>query len=176
MTKPLFWCAFICSAALLSSACQKAPASGGVFPMGERVPVGQVTYSVVDSAWKTKLGESFKARSPEQRFLLLTISIVNGTGHDISIPLLTLEGPDGQTYRELSNGDGVDNWLGLLRTISPGQTEQGRVLFDVPLTSYRLRVPDVADPGLEKYVKVDIPLRLDSEVPIQSPIAPESLK
>jgi len=144
--------------------------------MGENVPVGQMTYVVVDSAWRNQLGEAFKARSAEQRFLLIKLSVTNGTGQDVAIPLLTLEGTNGQTYREVANGEGVDNWFGLLRTISPGQNQQGNILFDVPLTSYKLRIPDIADAGLEKYVSVQIPLRLDSDLPIQSPIAPGSLK
>ena len=144
--------------------------------MGERVPVGQMTYSVVESAWKTQLGESFQTRSPENRFLLLKLSVTNGTGQDVSVPFLTLEGTNGQTYREINKGDGVDNWFGILRTISPGQTQQGNILFDVPLSSYKLRIPDIADPGLERFVVVNIPLQLDSELPLQSPVAPESLK
>jgi len=162
--------------AVLFSGCARAPESRSAYSMGETVRVGQMNYLVVESAWRAQLGESFRVRSPESRFLLIKMSITNGTGQDVSIPLLTLEGPNGQTYRELANGEGVDNWIGLLRTISPGQTQQGNMLFDVPLTSYKLRVPDVADPGLEKYVSVQIPLQLDSEVPLQSPIAPGSLK
>jgi len=176
MIQRLWWSALLCSGALFFTACQKAPVTGTQFSMGDRVPVGQMTYSVVESEWKTQLGESFKVRSPENRFLLIRISVTNGTGTDASIPLFTLEASNGQTYRELSNGEGVVNWFGLLRTISPGQTQQGAILFDVPLTSYKLRVPDIADPGLERYVTVQIPLRLDSDVPIQSPISPDSLK
>lgn len=144
--------------------------------MGEPVRVSQITYSVVESEWKTQLGESFKIRSPENRFLLIKLSVTNGTGQDISIPLLTLEASNGQTYRELSNGEGVVNWFGLLRTITPGQTQQGAILFDVPLTSFKLRVPDISDPGLERFVTIQIPLRLDPDVPIQPPISPDSLK
>ena len=176
MTKPFWRLALMCSSALFFSACQQAPVAKMQFAMGERVPVGQMTYSVVESEWKAQLGESFKARSPENRFLLLKISVTNGTGQDASIPLLTLEASNGQTYREQSNGEGVVNWFGLLRTVNPGQTQQGAILFDVPLTSYKLRVPDISDPGLERYVTVQIPLRLDSDVPIPSPISPDSLK
>jgi len=176
MTQKFWWCALICSSALFFTACQKAPVAATQFAMGERVPVGQMTYSVVESEWKTQLGESFKIRSPENRFLLIKLSVTNGTGQDASIPLFTLEASNGQTYRELSNGEGVVNWFGLLRTISPGQTQQGAIVFDVPLTSFKLRVPDISDPGLERYVTVQIPLRLDSDVPIPSPISPDSLK
>jgi hypothetical protein len=176
MYKPLLWCAVLGSAALFSSGCGKPRETHTDYSMGERVPVGQLTYSVVDSAWRNQLGESFRVRSPEQRFLLVKISVTNPTSKDVSIPLLTLEGSNGQTYRELANGEGVENWFGLLRTISPGETQQGNVLFDVPLTSYKLRMPDVADEGLEKYASVQIPLRIDSDLPLQAPIAPDNLK
>ena len=176
MTQRFWWCALMCSSALFFTACQKSPVAATQFAMGERVPVGQMTYSVVESEWKAQLGESFKTRTPENRFLLIKLSVTNGTGQDASIPLLTLEASNGQTYRELSDGEGVVNWFGLLRTISPGQTQQGAIVFDVPLTSFKLRVPDISDPGLERYVTVQIPLRLDSDLPIQSPISPDSLK
>lgn len=167
------------SAALLVlflGGCQTAQKARSDYSMGERVPVGQMTYSVIESAWRTQLGESFKIRTPENRFLIIKVSVTNGTGKDVSIPLLTLEGNNGQTFREIADGQGVDNWFGLLRTISPGQTQQGNVLFDVPLTSFKLRVPDVNETGFEGYASVQIPLRLDSEMPIQSPINPDDLK
>src|SRR5665213_265825 len=161
---------------LFLGGCQKAQNTRSEFSMGERVPVGQMTYSVIESSWRTQLGESFKTRTPENRFLLIKVSVTNGTGKDVSIPLLTLEGNNGQTFREIADGDGVDNWFGLLRTISPGQTQQGNVLFDVPLTSFKLRVPDVNETGFEGYASVLIPLRLDSELPIQAPTNPDDLK
>jgi hypothetical protein len=137
--------------------------------MGERVPVGPLTYTVVETSWRTQLGEGFKIRSPERRFLLVTLSVTNGGGSDVSIPLLELEGPDGQTFRELSNGEGVDNWFGLLRTVSPAQTQQGRILFDVSLTSYKLHLSS-GDPSSDKSAWVQIPLRMDTDTQVQAPI------
>jgi hypothetical protein len=171
--------AFLSSAAvsvLILGGCQKQQAARMDFAMGEPVRVGQMTYSVIESAWRSQLGQLFKIRTPEQRFLLINVSVTNGTGKDVSIPLLTLEGNNGKTFREIPDGEGVDNWFGLLRTISPGQTQQGNILFDVPLTSYKLRVPDVNETGFEGYASVQIPLRMDTELPIQSPINPDSLK
>ena len=179
MTKPFRWCTlagFMALFVLTLGGCGKQQQPRSEFAMGERVPIGQLTYSVIETAWKTQLGESFKVRNPEQRFLLIKISVTNGTGKDVSIPLLTLEGTNGQTYRELPDGDGVENWFGLLRTLSPGQTQQGNLVFDVPLTSYKLRVPDINDSGFEGFASVQIPLRMDADLPIQSPINPESLK
>jgi hypothetical protein len=179
MIKQFRRCVLLASTALIVlilNGCQKQQQLRSDFSMGERVPVGQMTYSVVESAWRTQLGESFKTRTPERRFLLIKISVTNGTGKDVSIPLLTLEGTNGQTYREVADGEGVDNWFGLLRTISPGQTQQGNVLFDVSLTSYKLRVPDINETGFEGYASVQIPLRMDADLPIQSPINPDVLK
>jgi len=179
MTKPFFRCALAGSTALLFlllGGCQEQRQVRSEYSMGERVLVGQLTYSVVESAWRTQLGDSFKVRTPEGRFLLIKLSVTNGTGKDVSVPLLTLEGTNGQTYREIADGNGVDNWFGLLRTISPGQTQQGNILFDVPLTSYKLRVPDINDTGFDAYASIQIPLRMDAEVPISTPINPDAVK
>jgi hypothetical protein len=178
MTKPFCRSPFVGGAALLLlilGGCQKEVQQRSEFTMGERVPVGQMTYSVVESSWRAQLGEGFRVRTPVQRFLLLKISVTNGTGKDVSIPLLTLDGSNGQTYQEIANGEGVDNWFGLLRTLNPGETQQGNVLFDVPLTSYKLRVPDVNISGYEGYASVQIPLKMDPDV-IPSPINPDILK
>jgi len=179
MNKHFCRCALLSSAALfvlILGGCQKAAPSRTDFSMGENVTVGKMTYSVVESAWRTELGEGFKIRTPQQRFLLIKISVTNASGKDVSIPLLTLEGNNGQTYQEIADGEGVDNWFGLLRTLNNGETQQGNVLFDVPLTSYKLRVPDANDSGFEGYASIQIPLRMDSGVPVQSPINPDILK
>jgi hypothetical protein len=167
------------SAALLVvilGGCQQQEQNHRDFSMGERVPVGQMTYSVIESSWKTELGQGFKIRTPEQRFLVIKISVTNGSGKEVSVPLLTLEGTNGRMYQEMADGDGVDNWFGVLRTIGPGQTQQGNVVFDVPLTSYKLRVPDLNESGFESYASVQIPLRLDSDLPISAPINPNTSK
>jgi hypothetical protein len=141
--------------------CQRGAPTRYEYPMGEKVPVGPLTYNVIDSSWQTQLGDTFKLRIPQQRFLLITMSVTNGGGTDVSVPLFTIENPNGQSFLESENGEGVENWFGLLRTINPAQTQQGQLLFDVPLTSYRLRLTDGAGPGAEKYTWVSVPLRID---------------
>ena len=84
------------------------------YEMGERVTVGPLTYNVVESSWRSQLGNEFKLRMPEQRFLMITVSVTNGGGHEVSVPLLTLENASGQTFLESDNGEGVDNWFGIL--------------------------------------------------------------
>ncbi len=148
------------------------------YQMGERVTVGPLTYNVVETVWRSQLGEMFKIRIPRQRFLMITISVTNGGGKEVSVPLLSLENQNNQTFLESDSGEGVENWFGILRNLSPAQTQQGRAVFDVPLTSYRLRLPDGGEPGTEKYAWVEIPLQMDTDTGVDAPMPgapPESI-
>jgi hypothetical protein len=165
--------AFAC---LLLVGCSKGSSSQIDYGMGDKIAVGPLTYTVIDASWKGQLGESYKTRTPEQRFLLLTVSVTNSGGKEVSVPLLQLEGPNGQMFNEVPNGDGVDHWFGLLRTINPAQTQQGLILFDVPLTSYRLRLTDGGDPGFERYAWVKVPLQIDADTSAAVPLPGGELK
>ena len=90
--------------------------------MGERVTVGPLTYNVIETVWRSQLGDAFKLRLPEQRFYLVTVSVTNGGGAEVSVPLLTLEAQNGKSYLESTDGEGVENWFGLLRNLEPEQT------------------------------------------------------
>ena len=137
--------------------------------MGERVPLGVLTYDIVETDWKTQLGDGFRQRYPQNRFLLINISITNGGGSEVSVPLFTLENSSGQTYTEAESGESVDNWFGLLRNISPADTRQGRLVFDVPLNSYKLKITDGGGPDEEKTAWVSIPLRMDVDPTVPAP-------
>ena len=138
--------------------------------MGEKARIGQLTYNVIDTTWKSQLGDSFKTRIPERRFLEVRISVTNEGSKEISLPLTTLEGASGEQFKELENGEGVDGWFGLFRTIAPGKTETGVLLFDVALTSYKLRLPDGGATGEEKYGTVVLPLRMDVDTQVKMPV------
>jgi hypothetical protein len=125
----------VCAFGLVGCAYENSGKVG--YGMGEKVVLRPLTYTVIDSSWKTQLGDLLKLRLPQQRFLLLQVSVNNNSASEISIPLLQLENYNGQSYLESDNGEGIDHWFGLLRTIRPKETEQGQILFDAPLASYR---------------------------------------
>lgn len=154
---------------LLPVGCQKQNSTQINYQMGERIIAGPIVYNVVQTIWKTQLGDLFKLRLPANRYLAITLSATNGGGKEVSIPFLQLEGPGGKEYHEIEDGDGVDKWFGILRTIQPAETRQGNVVFDVPLTSYRLRLTDGGEPGTEKFVWVEIPLRMDVDTSVAAP-------
>jgi len=139
------------------------------YQMGERVPLDPFVYNVIESTWRSQLGSSFSLRLPSQRFLIVNVSITNSGGKEVAIPTFQLEKPNGDLVPEEMKGEGVDQWLGLIRTIGPAQTLQGRIVFDTALASYKLRMTDGGEPGAEKIGYVEIPLRLDPEAPIATP-------
>jgi hypothetical protein len=162
---------FVC--ACLLGGCARENSGKIEYAMGEKVVLGPLAYTVIDSAWKAQLGDLLKLRIPQQRFLLLQLSVTNNGASEVSVPLLQLDKYNGQSFMESDSGEGIDQWFGLLRTIRPRETQQGQILFDAPLAPYRLRVTDGAGPGAEKYAWISIPLRLDVEaqppVPGQDP-------
>jgi hypothetical protein len=165
------FCPFLIALAipLLFTGCRNTVVSRAEYQMGDKVPAGPLTYNVVEKVWRSQLGEMFQTRVPQNRFLLITLSATNGGGSEVSVPLLQLEGPDGKLYTEVENGEGVDNWFGILRTLEPAQTQQGRLLFDVPLSSYRLRLSD-GDSVSGHFVYVQIPLQIDADTPVETPL------
>jgi hypothetical protein len=150
--------------------CKKDDSQQTNFQMGERVTATPMLYNVVQTVWRTQLGKLFTVRVPERRFLLISLSATNNGGKPVAVPFFTLEGSNREEYRELQNGEDVDNWFGLLRDIAPGETRLGNIVFDVPLASYRLRLTNGGEPGSERLVWVDIPLRIDTDTGATTPL------
>jgi hypothetical protein len=146
------------SAVLALAGCGSRTPEIRTFSLGERAQVGPLIYNAFDTQWLVSLGEGPSARVPQNRFLLVKMTVVNGGTADASIPSVSLVDDSGQTYSELSSGDGIPNWMGVLRKLHPAETGQGNIAFDVPPKHYKLRVADEAD----QYALVDIPLRFDN--------------
>jgi hypothetical protein len=73
----------------------------------------------------------------------------------MTIPSMALIDDGGQQYAELSDGTGVQHWLGVVRKVGAGQTEQGYVAFDAPTAHYKLKL---SEEGSDSEVYADIPL------------------
>ncbi len=139
--------------------------------MGEKVAVGKLMYSVLNAEWKTHLGDGSSQRVPQHRFLVMELSIANAGMEEVSVPLFLIHDVNGKTFRELENGEGVDNWMGLLRTLRPTVSLNGRLLFDVPMTNYKLQVTDGGPPDEEQSSFIDIPLQLEADPVLSEPPA-----
>jgi hypothetical protein len=138
------------------------------YNMGEKVPVGHLTYTVFETQWSTHFGEGISARVPQNRFFLVRLNAVNGGSSDAPIPNFTIEDNSGHTYNELADGDGVPQWVGYLRSVKPADFLQGNAVFDAPPGHYKLRVSDD-----EKHAAlIDIPLTFGAETPEITPVGP----
>jgi hypothetical protein len=160
---------------LLLCSCSQENSTRLDFKMGEKIALGPLTYTVIQTSWKNQLGEGFKVRTPQHRFLLINISVTNGGGKEVALPLFKLEDGQEKLITESDNTEGVPDGLGILRSVTPAQTLQGALLFDVPLSKYKLQLTDGGEPGAEKFASVEIPLQLDVDPGVTTP-APGTLK
>jgi hypothetical protein len=132
--------------------------------MGERAQAGPLIYTVFETKWAPQLGEGMSPRVPKNRFMMMRLSIVNSGSNDTTAPTLTLIDDNGQRYQELSDGEGVTQWVGFVRRVRPADTLTGNAVFDVPLRHYKL---EVADESEEKKAIIDIPLSLtETDMPM----------
>src|SRR5215469_12475713 len=99
---------------LSCSSVEKAEAPR-TYQMGERAPVGHLTYTVFERQWHTEFGTGPDARIPQNRFYLLRISVANSGDVETIIPKAELVDDSGATYPESSDGEGVPDWIGNTR-------------------------------------------------------------
>jgi uncharacterized protein DUF4352 len=149
-------------AAILFSGCGEQTFPVRTYPMGEKVMIGHLSYTVFETQWLTQLGDQAAPRIPQNRFFLVRASIVNGGGSEVISPNLTVEDDQGHVYQELSNGDGVPQWIGYLRQIKPADSAQGNLVFDAPPGHYKLRV---LDEDSNHAALIEIPLTFNAETP-----------
>ncbi len=147
----------ICLFSLVLTGCSGVPKrESKTWSAGEKVSVGRLTYSVVDTEIVPQLGDDpATARNAQNRFYLIKVSVSNASNAELQIPAMTLIDDSGQMYNELADGTNVPQWLGVVRKVGAAQTDQGNVVFDAPAKHYRLKLTDETD---EADVAVDIPL------------------
>lgn len=155
--------AAVLAAALAAPGCAPKPdASVRTYPMGEKIQLGNLVYNVFESRWLTHAGDGPGARVPENRFFLVRVSITNSGPREAIVPIMSVADDAGNTFAELSNGDGVPDWVGYLRSIKPAESLQGNVVFDCSPRHYKIRVADEAE---QRVAMVDIPLTFTAETP-----------
>ncbi len=129
------------------------------FQVGERVQVSGVVYTIHDAQWVTELeAGADKSRTPKHRFLMVHLTINNGGSKEVTVPLLNAVDAAGAEHLELSEGQGVPEWLGILRTLNPTESKEGRIVFDLPLGAYSLKVTDGGEQEREQTALVTLPL------------------
>ena len=134
--------------------CSKPAPPALVYKMGERVEAGPITYNVFEAEWKTQLGTGQQASVPAHRYLVVHLSATNGGAETVSLPPLMLTDDSGQIYGEAPIAGDIPAALGLVRTLKPADTLDGRVLFDVDPKSYKLKLDDPSGAGKSAMVEI----------------------
>jgi hypothetical protein len=148
--------AAISLAAVVTTGCSSSKKEPVIYAAGDKATVGPLVYNVTDTEVTQQLGDDpAKERTAQDRFFLVKVSVSNSSADDQPIPAMTLVDDEGHSYTELADGNGVPNWLGVVRKVRPTQTEQGVVVFDAPTKHYHLRLNDPLD---EKEIAIDVPL------------------
>ncbi len=161
----------IAAVCLLAGSCsgtEKFPVR--TYQMGEKVALGSYIYNAFETQWLTHLGDNVTPRLPQNRFFLVRTSILNSGGGELLAPNLSIVDDNGKVYEELSNGEGVPQWIGFLRRLKPADSSQGNLVFDAPPRHYKLKVLDETG---ERVAFIDIPLTFNAESP-EMPAAPEA--
>jgi len=126
--------------------------------LGEKVAVGSITYSALTADYRQQIAG---AKDPvKDRYLVIFLSATNGTSQVATLPHTRLIAANGKEIPELTEIDGFPQWLGLLRTVSASGTEQGYVVFDAPVGTYKLQVSSGGDPEKEQLAQIEIPANL----------------
>jgi hypothetical protein len=166
----------VAAAASLLSSCGDSEEKASpvrTYSMGERATVGHLVYVVFETQWLTHIGTGADARVPEHRFFLVRLNAVNSLGSDILVPNFSIEDDSGNTYPELSSGEGVPQYIGYLRSVKPAESVQGNALFDAPPRHYKMKITDETG---EKVAYIDIPLSFVSETPDVSGVVTQEKK
>ena len=145
--RPLVSLAALFTVASLIS-CSSTAGGNSVIPnysMGERAQAGQLIFTVFENRWMPQIGGGTTARVPANRFFLVRLSIVNSGSNEAVAPPLTLIDDNGQRFQELTDGEGVPQWIGYLRRVKPADTLTGNIVFDVAARHYKLEVGDETD-------------------------------
>jgi len=129
-----------------------------VYRMGDRAPAGPVTYVGLTADYRMELPGAKDAL--KNRYLVILLSATNGSGEEITLPHTRLIAADGTEIPEITEIEGFPQWMGVLRRVAPSSTEQGYVVFDVPVGAYKLQVSSGGDLEKEQIAQIEIPTKI----------------
>ncbi len=135
-------CALAVLATVLQTGCITSAPPVNVYRLGEKVQVGALTYNVIEANWRAQISDGAASRIPSHRFLVVHLTVANNGKEETSAPALTVVDETKKTFDESMDGQGIPNWLGMIRKLKPADTLDGSILFDVDPKSYKLKLDD----------------------------------
>lgn len=108
--------------------------------IGETVLVGYWAYRCDGVEWTNSIGSEYTREHPDAKFLVVDLSIRNNDKTASTLAPLKLVDSEGREYDESSKGVFLDNSFGIMKSVNPGVSSHGKVVFDVPSGRYALKV------------------------------------
>jgi hypothetical protein len=108
--------------------------------LGESISVGYWTYRCSSADWRSSIGSEYTRQYPDASFLVVNLGIRNNDRTASVLPPLKLVDAQGREYEESSKGIFLQKSFGMLKSVNPGVTSDGDVVFDVPQGQYMLKV------------------------------------
>jgi hypothetical protein len=151
----------VAAAGLSASSCTppKTKITRKTVGLGERAEAGPFVFVALEANWSMQLGSAPNGRTAKNQFMIVRISITNQGGTSAGCPMLALVDESDNRYPEVDDAKEQENWLGMIRVLTPAETLFGWIVFDVSPSSYVLRLSD-GNVENEHVAFVDIPLRL----------------
>jgi hypothetical protein len=109
--------------------------------MNETVNVGVWSYEVTGVRWANSIGSDFARERPDAKFLLVDVVVRNNDRTASTLGPLKLVDAEQREYDESSKGVFMEGSFEMLKSVNPGVTSSGTLVFDVPPGSYWLLVP-----------------------------------
>lgn len=129
--------------------------------IGEDVLIGYWAYRCDGAHWAKSIGYNVMTEYPDAEFLVVNLSILNNDNSASILPPLKLVDAQGREYEESSKSISLGDAFGVLKSVNPGVTSHGSVLFDVPPGDYSLRVSGGFTSG--ETALIDLPYRSTAE-------------
>ncbi|MGD0046718.1 MAG: hypothetical protein ABSE42_06830 [Bryobacteraceae bacterium] len=130
------------------------------YSLGQKVAIGHLTYLGIVTQWLPAFGQGPGARAAQNQFLLVRLSVSNSGNSDVAVPNFSVEDSAGHRFPELSDGTGVPDWIGALRTLASNDTLVGNAAFDVAVGPYTLHILD--EDGQHE-ARIELPLDFQNQ-------------
>lgn len=123
---------FLCSASHRDGGKTTSSEPKAQHKVGDDLRVGYWAYRCNAASWKTSIGSDYLRQYPDAEFLVIDLSVLNNDKTASILPPLKLVDVEGRQYEESSKGMLIENSFGVLKSLNPGVSSHGYVVFDVP--------------------------------------------
>lgn len=100
--------------------------------IGEVFSIGYWSYRCNGAHWQRAIADGFTAETPDAAFLVVDLTVQNNDRTESTLPPPKLMDEQGREFSESPKGTLMTGSFEILKTLNPGVSSRGLVVFDVP--------------------------------------------